>query len=56
MKRVEFDPANPTLFNIALTPENTSEFLSEEFFAQKLASFAASSEHPTHSGWGSMTV
>ena len=46
MERVEFDPANPTLFNIALTPENTSEFLSEEFFAQKLASLAASSEHP----------
>ena len=44
--RVEFDPANPTLFNIALAPEDTSEFLSEEFFAQKLASLAASSEHP----------
>ena len=35
-----------TLFNLALTPEDTSEFLSEELFAQKLASFAASSEHP----------
>ena len=46
MDGVEFDPANPTLFNLALTPEDTSEFLSEEFFAQKLASFAASSEHP----------
>ena len=46
MERVEFDPANPTLFNLALTPEDTSEFFSEEFFAQKLASFAAEAEHP----------
>ena len=46
MERVEFDPANPTLFNLALTPEDTSEFLSEEFFAQKLASLAASAGHP----------
>ena len=41
MGRIELDPANPTLFNIALTPEDTSDFLSEEFFAQKLASFAS---------------
>ena len=46
MEQVDFDPANPTLFNIALTAEDKSDFLSEEFFAQKLASFAAESEHP----------